>query len=83
MHAPGDLVVVRVSLDDDIDDAFAAHGVQLSSLTVVEKIVRVTANWQLRCGLACGDVVNQHPGGLPGANEQPVLGFIQGHGEFA
>ena len=73
--------MVGISLIDNVDEAFAAGNVNSFSLGVVEQVIGVTGNREVRCAFARGSVKNDQAGGLAAANEKPVIWLVHGHGK--
>src|SRR5215212_10997184 len=75
------LVMVGILLRKDPDGTSPARDVDALGLGVVEDVVRVSDGAEVGHRLSRLGIEYQQPGGASGADEQTVVGLVEGHGE--
>src|SRR6187551_2099367 len=78
-YLSGALVMVRVLLLDDVDDAVTADHVEPLALRVVEEIVGVARDAKICSPRAGSRIEYKKRGGLARYYEKSMIGFIERH----
>src|ERR1051325_2697885 len=81
-HLPRTRPLILFPLLEDIDGPLATNGIDPRTLLIQEEVVGVAGDFRFADDLSAGRIQDQQAGRLSAADEEALVGFIQGEGKI-